>query len=149
MLKPVRIARLIISHVACFLLFAVIASGQASDVADSRPSAAEAAQTSGGFTAHNDRETLEMTVCSDAVIHVTARPIGVPPAAEAQPWMLPREQACPGAAFQFSQTTSTQGGPTTPRGATATLTTARLAITLALRDASLSFKTANGEALTH
>ena len=146
MLKPVRIFRIAIPLVACFTLSATFACGQSSNIPVPRPSAAEAAQTSGGFTAHNDRETLEVTVCSDAVIHVTAQPVGAPPAAEAQPWMLPREQACPGAAFQFSQIASTQNAA---QGGTATLTTARLAITLALRDASLSFKTASGEALTH
>ena len=60
-----------------------------------------------GLTAHNDREALEVAVCGDALIHVTSRPAGAPAAAEAQlpeaqPWMLARTDACPGAPFQFT-----------------------------------------------
>jgi hypothetical protein len=38
-----------------------------------------------GFTSRNDRETLEVAVCGDALIHVTSRPVDAPASAEAQP----------------------------------------------------------------
>ncbi len=60
-------------------------------------------QTGTGFTAHNERETLEVAVCGDALVHVTSRPVDAPAAAEAQPWLLAKTDACPGAPFQFSQ----------------------------------------------
>ena len=143
---PFCVPRLAVLFVTCFWVSTSLAPGQ--EIA--RPAAAEAARAADGMTAHNDRETLVVTVCSDSVLHVTARPVGASAAAEDQPWMLPREQACSGAAFEFTQSGTPGGGAaTTPAGVTVTLTTAKLAVTLALRDASLSFKTASGEALTH
>ena len=94
-----------------------------------------------GFTAHNDRETIEVAVCGDALIHVTSRPVGAPEAAENQPpedqpWMLAKSDACPGAPFQFSRANGVS-----------TLTTSRLAVTLSDRDGNLTFKTIEGETL--
>jgi alpha-D-xyloside xylohydrolase len=109
-----------------------------------------------GFTAHNDREALEVAVCGDALIHVTSRPLGSPAGAEAQapeaqppeaqppgsqppesqPWMLAKTDTCPGAPFQFSQASGV-----------ATLTTSRLAVSLSDRDGSLTIKTLDGETL--
>ena len=89
-----------------------------------------------GFTAHNDRETLEVAVCGDALIHVTSRPLGAPEAAENQPWMLAKTDTCPGAPFQFSQSNGVS-----------TLTTSRLAVTLSDRDGNLTFKNADGQTL--
>ncbi len=89
-----------------------------------------------GFTAHNDRETLEVAVCGDALVHVTSRPVGAPAAAEAQPWMLAKADTCPGAPFQFSQANGVS-----------TLTTARLTVSLTDRDGNLTFKTVEGETL--
>jgi alpha-D-xyloside xylohydrolase len=94
-----------------------------------------------GLTAHNDREALEVAVCGDALIHVTSRPAGAPAAAEAQlpeaqPWMLARTDACPGAPFQFTQANGVS-----------TLTTSRLAVSLSDRDGNLTFKTLDGETL--
>ena len=121
------------------MLFAAVpAIGQPAPGSVSHPTAMEVAQSPGGFTAHNDREQLEVTVCSNSLIHVTARPIGTQAApAEAQPWMLPKAESCPGAAFQFSQS---------DRGV-ATLATEQLTVSLTERDATLAFKTAQGETL--
>jgi len=98
----------------------------------------QAAQSATGLTAKNDREQLEIAVCGDSVLHVTARPLSAPASSEAQPWLLPRDQSCPGAAFQFSQSDSA-----------ATIATARLAVALSTRDGNLTFMTANGEPLLH
>lgn len=95
-------------------------------------------QSPGGFLAQNNREILQVTVCAVSLIHVTARPLNAPAAQEAQPWMLARTEACPGAAFQFNDSNGT-----------ATLTTARLNISLLERDGNLAFRTPQGETLAH
>ena len=97
-----------------------------------------AVQSSGGFVATNDRETLEITVCGDSLIHVTARPVGAPPAAEFQPWMLASAETCPGAAFQFSESKGS-----------ASLTTAQLTVSLSEEGGNLSVRTAQGQELLH
>ena len=103
----------------------------------------QASQYPEGFIAQNDRETLEVTVCGDSLIHVTSQPAlpaesqapaSQPP--ETQPWMLAKSDACPGAPFQFSQANGVS-----------TLTTSRLAVTLSDRDGNLTFKTIEGETL--
>jgi len=96
----------------------------------------QATQAPYGLTAHNDREQLEVTVCNDALIHVTARPIDAQPAPEFQPWMLPAATVCPGASFRFSEA-----------GGAAILTTPRLTVSLAEGDGSLTVKSARGETL--
>ena len=107
----------------------------------------QAAHSAGRFTARNDREILEVTVCGDSLIHVTARatarPAGSPPSTapqphavqpnEAQPWLLPRSESCPRAAFQFSEANGV-----------ATLTTARVAVSLSESNGNLVFKSAQG-----
>jgi alpha-D-xyloside xylohydrolase len=91
-----------------------------------------------GFTAKNNRETLEVAVCGDALLHITSQPVDAPPVAETQPWMLTKNVSCPGAPFQFTQA----------NGA-ATLTTSRLAITLSHRDGALTVKDLDGTILVH
>jgi alpha-D-xyloside xylohydrolase len=98
------------------------------------PAPLQAVQSSTGLMAHNDFETLEVTVCADSRIHVTARPVAAPASTAAQPWMLDHAVVCPGAAFQFSQS-----------GDLTTLTTSQLAVTLSAQTASLSFKSLQGE----
>ncbi len=95
-------------------------------------------QTRFGMTARNDREVLAVDVCSDALVHVTARPLNAPASASPQPWMLDRTQFCSGTAFRFSQS-----------GDSVTLATAKLAITLSLSAGNLSFATPAGESLAH
>ena len=106
------------------------------------PSAMQLQKTANGFTAKSDTEILEVTVCSDSVLHIVARPAGAQPAHEAQPWMLAASEACPGAAFELSQSNAQAGDQ-------ATVTTAKLALTLLLGSGSLSLKTAQGDALVH
>jgi alpha-D-xyloside xylohydrolase len=102
------------------------------------PAPMQVSQTATGLSAHNDREQLELTVCGDGVIHVTARPLDAPAGSAPEPWMLGQAQACPGAAFQFSQTANA-----------AVLTTGKVAAALSLGNGNLSFRTAQGEPLAH
>jgi alpha-D-xyloside xylohydrolase len=102
----------------------------------SHPSAMQAEKSPGGLTAHNDYEALEVTVCGDSLVHVVARPAGAPVSTAPRPWMLDKSQSCPGAAFQFSQANGV-----------ATLTTARLTVSLSAQKGTLSFDTLGGEML--
>ena len=88
-----------------------------------------------GFHATIGSESLDVTVCGDSVIHVLGKPATALPTGP-QPWMLDAAQACPGALFQFAQDEKS-----------ATLTTAKLAVSLGLERGNLSFHVANGETL--
>jgi alpha-D-xyloside xylohydrolase len=86
-----------------------------------------------------DNETLHLIVCSDSVIHVIARPDGRK-TEHPQPWLLPPDQSCKGARFQFARNEKT-----------ATLKTARITVTLNLepgRDlGKVDFFTSDGKKL--
>ncbi len=137
MFKYVRLACFSAS-LAALLLLTASGFGQTPMGPVPRPAAMQASQSSSGLIAHNDREQLQITVCSDSILHVVARPINAPAANESQPWLLPSAESCPGAASQFAATDSA-----------ATLTTARIAASLSIRDGNLTFKTASGEQLLH
>ena len=137
-----RIARIDLLLSSCFALAALNSPAQTAPqpvpgVAP-HPAAMHAAQSNGGFVAKNEQETLEVTVCGDSLIHVTARPAGAPSAAEIQPWMLATAEACPGASFQFSES-----------GGSASLTTARLAVSFSETNRNLTVRTSQGEELIH
>ena len=102
------------------------------------PAPMQVAEAPHGFTAQNSREVLQVTVCGDSVIHVVARPVGAPDRTSPRPWMLDTSEACPGAAFKFSQ-----------ENGTATLSTSSLVVTLSDRQSNLAFKTPQGEPLLH
>jgi alpha-D-xyloside xylohydrolase len=136
MLRPFHVACIFVSLAVILPFGSPIASGQLVTGAAPRPAAMQAVQSPTGFAAHNDREQLEVTVCSNSLIHVTARPTGVRASPEVQPWMLAQTAVCPGAAFQFSQSNSST-----------TLTTAQLTVSLSDRDGSLTVKTLQGETL--
>jgi len=130
-------------HIAALIFggsffFSHSALAQPATAPSSRPAPMQVAQSSTGFTAHDDREQLEIAVCGDSVLHVTAYPLGPPPSAEAQPWMLAHEQTCPGATSEFSQTSTT-----------ATLKAGRVAVSLSIQNGNLTFKTADEEPLLH
>jgi alpha-D-xyloside xylohydrolase len=134
--KPECVARILVFLAACLPLPAMSAQDSLITGEVPHPSTMQAQQSPTGFTARNDREVIEVTVCGDSLIHVTARALNASVVAESQPWMLAREEACPGAAFQFNDSSGT-----------ATLTTARLAISLLEGNGSLNFKTLQGEIL--
>jgi alpha-D-xyloside xylohydrolase len=98
----------------------------------------QVSKTLHGFTAHNDRETLEVTACSDSVIHVTARPLTAPAAAEAQPWMLAKPDTCRGADTQFSEANGK-----------ASVATARLIVSLTESGGNLNVRAVQGGELMH
>ena len=110
--------------------------GQTVTGAFPHPAPMQAVQSPVGLTAHNRNELLEVTVCSDSLVHIVARPAGTPASTAPRPWMLDPAASCPGAAFQFTRF-----------GDLTTLTTARLAIVLSAQQGSLSFKTLQGETL--
>jgi alpha-D-xyloside xylohydrolase len=89
-----------------------------------------------GLEAAIGSETLHVSVCSDAVVHVVASPIGAASSTPQQPWMLTTSDACPGAKFDFTQD-----------GKVATLTTDVLKVTLSLSRGNLTYTTASGEKL--
>jgi alpha-D-xyloside xylohydrolase len=90
-------------------------------------------QSATGFDATIGAETMRVTVCADAIVHVVTRPQGGD-AKPAQPWLLPDAQSCPGAQFQFSQDAKQ-----------ATLKTAAISVSLALDRGNLSFATLAGK----
>ena len=126
----------IIASLSLLVLSASEAPGQTVIGEYPHPAPMHASETPGGLTAQNERETLEVTVCGDSLVHVVARPIGAPPSTSPRPWMLNRADACPGAPFQFSQS-----------GDQTILTTTRLVVSLSDRDSALTFKTPQGETL--
>lgn len=99
------------------------------------PPPAQVEQTSRGFRATAAGEVLEVTVCTDSVIHLVATPEPAS-AASPRPWMLDAQQSCPGAPFAFTQDRKT-----------AHLKTAQLEVVVHLERDSLSFQTAAGESL--
>ena len=125
------------------LILSLVVSGSAGSYAsaqsvgtDPHPNPMQVEKSSGGFTAHNDYESLEVTVCGDTLIHVVGRPIGSQAPSSARPWMLEQAQSCPGAQFQFTQT-----------GDTATIATPKLQVVFSLPRAMLAFKVPGGESL--
>jgi len=92
-------------------------------------------QTSHGIHATAGSEVLEITVCSDLVIHVVASP-GPSAPTTPRPWMLDAEQSCPGAPFTFAQDAKT-----------ARVKTARLDVIVNIERGNISFRIAGGESL--
>jgi alpha-D-xyloside xylohydrolase len=94
--------------------------------------------TEKGFVAVVDRETVRVTVCSDAVIHLVASPADVAAqgASPAQPWMLNEATACPGAQFKFTQNAES-----------ASLSTGKLLVTIAKDSGSLIYFAMDGAEL--
>jgi alpha-D-xyloside xylohydrolase len=99
------------------------------------PPPARVEQTSHGLRATAGSEVLEVTVCSDSVIHVVATP-EPSDSASPRPWMLDAQQSCPGARFTFTQDAKA-----------ASMKTAQLEVTVNIERGNLSFRTAEGETL--
>src|SRR5579863_8134246 len=88
---------------AVFTLSGPAALGQTVIAEYPHPAPMQVTETHDGFTARNGREMLQVTVCSDSVVHVVARPAGASDSPSPRPWMLDQAWSCPGAAFRFSQ----------------------------------------------
>jgi alpha-D-xyloside xylohydrolase len=96
------------------------------------PPSIHVTQSATGFDATIGPETMRVTVCSDAIVHIITRPQGGD-AQPAQPWLLPPAQSCPGVRSQFTQDAKA-----------ATLKTALITISLALDHGNLTFATRDG-----
>ncbi len=101
----------------------------------SGPPPTQAEQTSQGLRAVAGQETLQVTVCSDAVIHIVATPLPSVPTSP-RPWMLDAQQSCPGAPFTFTQDAKA-----------ASIKTAQLQVSVNLERGNLSFHAPGGESL--
>jgi alpha-D-xyloside xylohydrolase len=97
--------------------------------------AISADQTANGLRATIGSETLDITVCTDSVIHVVATPDG---SAEThpRPWMLSADQSCPGGSFQFVR-----------NHASVSLTTEKLRVDFSLDRENVSFYETSGSSL--
>ena len=90
------------SAVVLLLAASTIATAQMPGQKAPGPPPAQVEQTSHGIRATAGNEVLEVTVCTDSVIHVVATPEPSAPASP-RPWMLDAQQSCPGAPFTFTQ----------------------------------------------
>lgn len=88
-----------------------------------------------GIHATVGHEILEMTVCSDSVVHVLAKPETAAQSGP-QPWMLDASQSCPGAPFQFAEDAKE-----------ATIRTSKLEVAFGLERGNVSFRGIGGDSL--
>ena len=138
--SPNGSSRLVLAAAFAVLLavFAPAALSQTVIAEYPHPAPMQVTQTSGGFRAENSRETLQVTVCGDSVVHVVGRPAGASESVSPRPWMLDSSQTCPGAASNFSQANGT-----------ATLSTSTLVVKLSAARSNLEIQTTQGEPLLH
>ncbi len=92
-------------------------------------------RTDRGIHATVGSELLDITVCSDSVIHVLAKPDAAAQSGP-QPWMLDAAQSCPGAPFHLTQDSKQ-----------ASLKTGKLEITFGLERGNVTFRTLGGDEL--
>ncbi len=95
-----------------------------------------AQQSAGGIHATVGNEVVEITVCTDALIHVVAKPNADAGPVEQRPWMLDAQQSCPGAPFKYAEDARS-----------ASIKTAKLEVAFSLNRGNVSFRSAAGEAL--
>src|ERR1700687_3178042 len=88
----------------------------------------EVHETSHGMLATAGKETLDITVCAESVIHFVAGPEQRTSGAPHPPGMLEPQQSCAGAPFTVAQDARA-----------ASLKTAKLEVTLSLERGNLSF----------
>ena len=93
-------------------------------------------QTETGLRATIGPETLDVIVCSDAVIHVVSNPEKRDAPSSPRPWMLEPKEACPGVKFEFRQDEKA-----------AHLKTEKLDVSLNLERGNLSYQTIAGDPL--
>ena len=87
----------------------------------------------GGVVLHNESETVRVSVCGPALIHVVASPEGADAASPAEPWIL---NSCHAAPFEFARDEKK-----------AIVSTGSLRVLLSLEDARLTFQDAAGNTL--
>ncbi len=97
--------------------------------------AATVTESARGFDATVGKETLRVVLCSDAAVHVVTRPDGGA-VEHPQPWLLPADESCKGAPFQFAQDAKS-----------ATVKTAAITVSISLAHGNLTFSTSDGKTL--
>lgn len=117
-----------------FLLFVVKMEGQLGG--EPPMPAISVTEAADGLVAKVGPESLYVTVCGDSVIHVISTPTGAALVESPQPWMLPAQESCHGAKFDF-----------TKNAESASLTTARVSVNFSLKRGNLIFSTKAGETL--
>lgn len=90
-------------------------------------------RTEHGMRANIGQEVVDIAVCRNSVIHVTASPQGPLVAPHPRPWMLDQQEACPGSPFSFEQS-----------GDIASITTGELKVQFSIKWGNVSFLTAAG-----
>jgi alpha-D-xyloside xylohydrolase len=95
-----------------------------------------AQQSEHGIHAAMGSEAIDVTICSQSIIHVVAHPDAPPARPKPKPWLLEGDAACPGVAFQFVQDAHS-----------ATVKTSVLQVELNLERGNLSFRDASGAQL--
>jgi alpha-D-xyloside xylohydrolase len=90
-------------------------------------------KTERGMDAAIGKETLQVVVCSNSIVHVVTRPDGGT-VEHPQPWLLPANEACKGAPFEFTQNAKS-----------AEVKTATIAVSLSLDHDNLTYTTLDGK----
>ena len=127
----------LLSHAHLALSLLLINTAHAQIPGQSTPTLPTVAVTQSpqGFDATIGKEALHLIVCSDSILHLTTRPndaaINHP-----QPWLLPADQSCKGAPFQFARDEKA-----------ATLKTAKLTVSISLARGNLTFATPDNNPL--
>lgn len=93
------------------------------------------AQAPRGLRATVGHESVDVTVCTDTVIHVVTTPEGQTDNSS-KPWMLAPSESCPGAEFHYADD-----------GKSATLTTAKARVVFSLTAGNLVFERTDGSSL--
>jgi len=121
-----------------FILFSGAQSGWSQMPGQNMPQLPPVAaqQTAHGIHATVGNEVIQITVCTDAVIHVVVKPNAETTAPEQHPWMLDANQSCPGAPFVFAEDARS-----------ASVKTAELEVHFNVERGNLSFRTAAGSVL--
>ena len=120
-----------------FALLGSLVSGSVLAAQTPAPPPIQVTQSERGFDATIGKESMSLVVCSDSVVHITTRPDGRA-VEHPQPWLLPADQSCKGAPFQFSKDAES-----------ARVKTANLTVTLSMDRGNLSYATADGKPLLH
>ena len=120
---------------ALFAAAPQLSSAQMPGPSGSESPAIEAAQAPHGFHATVGHESVDVTVCTETVIHVVTTPEGQADTSP-KPWMLAPSESCPGAEFKY-----------TNDGKSAGVTTAKLRVHFSLRAGNLTFEQMDGRSL--
>ncbi len=134
--RSISLARLVQYCFALTAASALLPTAQGQLLGAKPQKAATVSSLENGFKAELGDEVVEVTVCGDSILHVVAHPRSITAAPPAKPWLLPKNESCPGGTPRFSKE---------DKGAT--LTTAKLKADFSSGAGNLTFSTAGGEVL--